>query len=621
MKPQIDFKHVLGELSVNRNDPCEIVRELISNAYDAGAKNIRYAAINSLKAFIFWDDGIGLSRTNKSNNNITPYEAFFSIGKSTKIQGSSIGYKCQGSKLCFASNRVLVISKTEDDEFWFFKIIENPRHNLQQETDITPLNSKRPWDDISNFIGSGNLETSKVLETFNKDFFTDKFKHGFLIIVQGLDVESNDFTNYLVAPENVLNSYIANYIRFYTKHGDTRAITLEQGFSNTHITQIVSKDHTACDFYLFNGIDYKKIDFGFPYLKFNHNPDIKPPSKVAALRHGQFNARYAQSINHANCSYNCILAIDGNRRALDEYNTLSRQKQKNSGVPLYEQRGVLLSVNGVRVCRYNEIFSLQELSEYSSLQESNALSHFILVIDGPFELITNRNGISKSASDIFGNSDFIRKIKSFLDKAKLNNTIFKQLVDRLNKEQQDINLERQMKLLKESKESIRQRERIRLDDELYLSPLPGEEYLVGVLYANLYSKIPCDSDYFKYWHRVLTFSTQGIDSIAMAKGMSLSEDNLIAIEYKYEFSTTNLFNHPLTIVDKIIAWEVNININDKIKDEYKCFGKIKLLEDGTYEIYDIEDDSGSDYPHRKISVICLKDLIKKTFPRVKFSQP
>ena len=42
LTPQVDFSRVLKEISVNRNDPCEIIRELVSNSYDAKAKNIWY---------------------------------------------------------------------------------------------------------------------------------------------------------------------------------------------------------------------------------------------------------------------------------------------------------------------------------------------------------------------------------------------------------------------------------------------------------------------------------------------------------------------------------------------------------------------------------------------------
>lgn len=35
--PTISYTHILSELSVNRKDPCEVIRELISNSYDAKA--------------------------------------------------------------------------------------------------------------------------------------------------------------------------------------------------------------------------------------------------------------------------------------------------------------------------------------------------------------------------------------------------------------------------------------------------------------------------------------------------------------------------------------------------------------------------------------------------------
>ena len=35
LKPKINYPHVLYELSVNSKYPCEVIRELISNSYDA----------------------------------------------------------------------------------------------------------------------------------------------------------------------------------------------------------------------------------------------------------------------------------------------------------------------------------------------------------------------------------------------------------------------------------------------------------------------------------------------------------------------------------------------------------------------------------------------------------
>ena len=106
--PEQSFEHTLHEISVNRDDPCELVRELLSNSYDAGAENIYIIPLYQRKGLLFFDDGCGLSIDEKDNlKEVLPYVAFFSIGKGTKTQGEQIGYKCQGSKLCFASPPIL----------------------------------------------------------------------------------------------------------------------------------------------------------------------------------------------------------------------------------------------------------------------------------------------------------------------------------------------------------------------------------------------------------------------------------------------------------------------------------------------------------------------------------
>ena len=87
--PIISYTHILSELSVNRKDPCEVIRELISNSYDANASIIEIYPLLSEKGFIFFDNGTGLSEQQEING-ITPYVAFFSIGNSMVIYLESI---------------------------------------------------------------------------------------------------------------------------------------------------------------------------------------------------------------------------------------------------------------------------------------------------------------------------------------------------------------------------------------------------------------------------------------------------------------------------------------------------------------------------------------------------
>lgn len=621
MKPQIDFKHVLSELSVNRNDPCEVVRELVSNSYDAGAKHIRYAGIGSLRGFVFWDDGEGLHRTNVKNA-ITPWEAFFSIGKSTKTKGEAIGYKCQGSKLCFASGRVLVLSRTKEDAQWYWYVLENPRNNLGPELNITPEETNTPWSVLATFAGTTHADTAKILAEFGETFFKDRFSHGTLISVQSLDVEN--FTRHMLGSSPALDSYLANYIRFSTRHGDTRRVSDAQGFRPNQVKQ-VSTGIQSAKLEIFDGDNFVDVPFGFPYLAVGPEIDIKSPLEVARLRDGRFFARHAKRFKYGNSSYSLVLAVDGNRRAHDGYVNLDRKGASKSGLRLGDQRGVVISVNGIKICRFNEIFFRPELEDYQVLSESDSSSHYLLVLDGPFDLVTNRNSVSKSAAGVFEDAGFIAEVKKFLDDAKQNSSVFSELVNRLNREQREAKLNQQIEILDFSKNSLSSRERFRVGEgeakELFVSPLPGEEYLVGVLYAMLREKVPPSSEYAKYWQKVFTFSTQGIDSIASISSDSLAKKDLVAVEYKYDFSSAGPFNHALCLVDFIVGWHVTLEDTAQVVDDYDCFGVVKKIEDGVFEISDIEAKDGATYPHHVVTVVSLRTLIQRTWTGVSFKAP
>lgn len=104
--PEQSFSHTLGEIAINRDDPCELVRELVSNAHDAAATRIDVVPLPDRRGLLVFDNGHGLSQHESARRNgVLPFVAFFSIGKGTKTRGEGIGYKCQGAKLCFALSR------------------------------------------------------------------------------------------------------------------------------------------------------------------------------------------------------------------------------------------------------------------------------------------------------------------------------------------------------------------------------------------------------------------------------------------------------------------------------------------------------------------------------------
>jgi hypothetical protein len=89
LRSRIDFQHMIRELSENRKDSCEVIRELISNSYDADASSIKIFPLLQYQGFIFFDNGIGLSE-NKEENGIIPYESF---GNVSHLLEDSMGLK------------------------------------------------------------------------------------------------------------------------------------------------------------------------------------------------------------------------------------------------------------------------------------------------------------------------------------------------------------------------------------------------------------------------------------------------------------------------------------------------------------------------------------------------
>lgn len=424
LHPVISYNHILSELSVNREDPCEVIRELISNSYDANASQIQIYPLLQEKGFIFFDNGTGLSETEEING-ITPYCAFFSIGKSTKNQGEYIGYKCQGSKLCFASKKITIITRCSDDLWWRHISIDNPQKKIHQYFDISSQFKEKPWDTLSELFPTAKVQTKNILKKLDQDFFTNHFnRQGTMIIVEGLEVQ--DFSNFYSSNEYGKDewSYLKNYIRFNTRHGDMRI--LRPSYTGFPKEREISFKETIgyndqCQLFLWSMIRYNKyglheIKPGYPYLK---KPDatekIKTPAELSSLYSGKFSGRYCSTFLHEEITYCITLAIDGNKRALDKYPELGRKGNGKSGIKLVDQRGTFISSEGVKICDYNKIFEHSSLEKYSILADKKAQSHYILIINGSFSVVTNRNSLTDDSKQILKDDSFLENIKKFLD--------------------------------------------------------------------------------------------------------------------------------------------------------------------------------------------------------------
>jgi hypothetical protein len=322
-------------------------------------------------------------------------------------------------------------------------------------------------------------------------------------------------------------------------------------------------------------------------------------------------------------TYCLAIAIDGNRRAHEKYQELGRKGDKKSGIRLIDQRGTFIGSEGVKICKYNEIFEHNKLEHYAVLGTSNGESHYIFMINGSFDVVTNRNSLTEAALRVLQNDSFIEKIKQFFDEATRKLSVFRELIDRLNKDNQDAKVDAYTKKLNKLKEGIQDRPRFKVKDieqlkgKWLVEPGIGEEYWVGALYTMFSHLVTADSNYAHLWLCPRTFSSMGIDSIAVNIGEnSLATEVHKALEYKYNLSPSDEFNHPLILTDQIVCWEMITPKKDaQIEDSYNYYGYISLPEELNgigYEIINIQSRTGESHC-RNIKVISLKNLLDKTF--------
>lgn len=581
LHPEQSYQHTLREISVNRANPCELVRELISNSYDAAATQIHVFPLVQKRGLIFFDNGTGLSDNKKDSiNGVTPYVAFFSIGKGTKIPGKQIGYKCQGSKLCFASSRFSLITRCKGESHFRWKVIDNPKQNLDVSFDISAEKTSEPWRILrESILSSADARTVEILDVLNESFFRTQFEQGTLLIID--EYETDKYENYFSLQPRETN-YLYNYIRAFTAHGDVRHIDKEHGFDPTDVKalSVLPGMHRNVTLKLWmtnkrRQAALETIPRGFPYLP-APTDKTESPATVSQLRKGSFSARHATTFKYGDQYYSIILAIDGNRRALDGYDAFGRRGNSCSGLVLSEIRGPLIASNGIAVGPFRALFEHSVLRDWKVLSEGQ--EHYTLILDGNFELVTNRDDLAPSSRTVLQDSDFIRHIRDFLEDIirTKRGTILQELRDRLNRETtrhaEDQYIEHNNLLRRElpERDSFVIKNVPLLVGRRIFTPQRGEEHFVGALYTLLSHLVPPDHPLAKYWIRPLTFSALGIDAIAVVnESERLVNGNLQSIEYKYTFSDRDEFNHPLNVTERIICWDLDVTEEgSQVQDRY-----------------------------------------------------
>ena len=173
--PEVNKTRTFLQIAKDFTKPFDAVREAISNAIDAGAKNIYISASEDLKRpggeliLEIADDGEGMTEDD--------LRKFFNLGDSTRVDDkgtrtrSYIGEKGHGTKTYFNSREMEVFTKAAGGDK-LYAIMCDPLENLLQNKDPMYEYEKNPSMDIKR-------GTKVVIRGFNQNVKRD-FSHNLL---------------------------------------------------------------------------------------------------------------------------------------------------------------------------------------------------------------------------------------------------------------------------------------------------------------------------------------------------------------------------------------------------------------------------------------------------------
>jgi hypothetical protein len=353
-KPGVNEAKEFLEIAKNFRDSKEIIREALSNSWDAGASKvtlkfdlIQIPGTYRKKIVVsITDDGEGMSSTKRGEANTSELEDFFSLGYSTKPYGS-IGTKGHGTKIYYKSSGIFV-------DTW-----KNGKH-IHTETEVPP------WETLK----KGIVPTYR----YDEDVADGK---GTRIVVDGFEGRQSEFK---FDSLETLVQYILWYTvvgSFGQYFGSPKMMDVELKPANSPIPTPIA------------------IPFGFKFP--NEDVDLSKGSSKYCKIFGPKAVDCGRTSEEKLVTINVIGAILG-------------EENRESIPHTYENMGLWLCKDFIRVERDNRIMEEVFKGQY---WYRNML---IFANCQQFDLTANRNNIRTEQEEYYlaitGIKKFIEEIKS-----------------------------------------------------------------------------------------------------------------------------------------------------------------------------------------------------------------
>ena len=553
IEPKVNTIWEIKEIADDFMNPLEIFREAISNAYDAGAKEIDIQVyINKNNEYDnltikISDDGKGMTEEQLRN--------FWDLGYSEKRneEGELIGSKGHGTTIYLKSKYIQVKTTSENDAFE--SICINPSQSLRNNQNYSPK--------------------TKRIEKYEKT--------GTEITLKGYVQDESDYKYF---QQNV----IKDYIMWFTKHG---SFEKEIGKNN----------------YADNIIKLKAFDESEEIIQFGHvfpaeNTDIeKLKEKYYSCASDYYVKRFVKSgciSNYPNYKYDMVIYVEGTG-AKKEYNKMISDNKKNQVVGAYK----IADRYGLYLCK--DYFPIQKINEWISSFGTGSNSYGLLhgfINCQQFDLTANRGSISVKNREVMEAlkeevQEVLQEIQKDIYKSEKGLDILNSYKDEIRtKEVEENEFEKR-------KKRINQKDIYKHKNVLLYEPKNESE--LYYVYSILNTLYPEEFEFESLDYN----SSNGIDMIVQPKKQSVRDPEYKYVELKYMLSK-NEFNHSFKNISYILCWDIDKNIEDGATFSSKVDGDEWIYRPGNNKIF---LDSGES--NVKIEIIKLKDIFDKHINREK----
>jgi Histidine kinase-, DNA gyrase B-, and HSP90-like ATPase len=550
IKPKVDETQEFIEIANDFSNPLDLVREGISNAFDAGAKNIEIS-FNVVKEFgesnleiTIKDDGTGMNQNG--------LQSFFDLGNSlSRGNDEKIGEKGHGTKVYFNSSNITVTSVNGGKKY--IAIMNDPIRKLH--------NREIPTVEVST-------------ETVSEEEI-----NGTEIKIKGYNSNRR---------EKFTHEELKDYILWFTKVGSV------EGFFDIEENSDVK--------ILLKGLNRKiaeTIDFGhsFPNESLPVNKLFDEYLVSAPDHYCKRFIKRGQLKNFPEISYEAIFSVEGNK-VKQSHNPMIRRK----GLAVIPGSYIVAERYGVWLCK--DFIPIQRKNEWVNYKGSEFIKlHSFFNCQG-LKLTANRGSIDNTPSEIL--ADIQNEVKAIYEQIVESEdwtqlSWLEQEADgyrTAEKEKKDF----EWRLKKVGRTNI-----CNYKEQILVEPQRES----GVFALTLQLQI-LEKGLFPFY--ILDYDTHsGIDVIVKGDNTTpIQVSKLYYVEFKHYLTID--FNHSFTNLHNIVCWDTTIKHNDILKDvsgEERKMEIIQPLDENDYTKYFLNNPRSAhkievfvlkDYLKQKLSI-------------------